>query len=198
MQFPFKHQSQRLLLAAATLLFVAAAPLAHAVNPSATGNLTVTATVNSSIAFQFASDSNGVSLSGITNNTNGTASTATLAFGGVTEYGTASTGVTVNTTPASALCTSCWSVSSPVDIDIVQANGASSNYTLKAALQGTPANGEALSVDGGSALTTTAVSVTATGSYSSNASHTVTLGIPSSATSGQSFSDVVVFTAIAN
>ena len=67
-----------------------------------------------------------------------------------------------------------------------------------AALQGTPANGEALSVDGGSALTTTAVSVTATGSYSSNASHTVTLGIPSSATSGQSFSDVVVFTAIAN
>lgn len=193
------NRTQRLLLAAATLLlFVAVAPMAHAANPSATGNLTVTATVNSSIAFQFASDSSGVTLSSITNSTTAAASTATLAFGNITEYGTAPSGTTVSTAPASALCSSCWSISSPVDIDIVQANGSSANYTLKAALQSTASNGEALSVDGGSALTTTQVQVTASGTYSSNASHTVALGIPNSATSGQAFTDVIVFTAIAN
>lgn len=190
--------SQRLLLAAATLLlFVAASPLAHATNPSASGNLTVTATVNSSLAFQFVSDGSGVALSSITNTTNGSASTATLNFNGVNEYGSNPGGVTVNTAPASTLCSSCWSVSSPVDIDIVQANGGSSNYTLKASLQAAASNGESLSVNGGTALSTTPAQVTATGAYGTAAAYTVSLGIPNTSTAG-SFSDVIVFSVVAN
>src|SRR5438045_7288246 len=89
---------------------------------TATGTLTVSATVNGSINLVFNSDASGVALTGAGTNA------ATLAFGNVSAYGAVNAGVTRTTAATS------FTVSSPFDVLVTKSNSASANYTLKAQL----------------------------------------------------------------
>lgn len=157
-----------------------------AANPSATGTLTVTATVAASMQLIFDSDPSGVPLSGTGTNA------ATLALGTVQAYG--------GTVPAGATRTvngtTDYTYSSPFDVKVTKANSASSNYTLTAALNAADAT-NTWKVDAVT-LTTSAQQITATGGYGSDAVHTLYLTIPFSEADGTSISNVVNFTATAN
>src|SRR5262245_47568390 len=98
-------------------------PSAAFAQDTASGTLTVTATVESSIAMTFENDAAGVSLSGAGTNA------ATLAFGAITAYNTVSTPGVTRTVSASD-----FTVSSPFAVKVMKANGSSASYTLAAAL----------------------------------------------------------------
>lgn len=193
MNLPLIKQPQRLLLAAAVLLaFSAASPAFAQAGKTATGVLTVHATVNSSLELLFDSDSSGVSLS-----SGAGTNTAELDFTNVSEYGSNPSHVTVSQTPN--FCSSCWSISSYVDVKVLQADGASSNYTLNAKLTSTPANSETFSIDGSATpLTSTYSQVTATGQYSNDDQHTVSMGIPNATSDSTSITDTIQFEAVSN
>src|SRR5580765_1817143 len=108
-----------LLTIFAALMMISSAAVAQT---TASGTLTVTATVNGSIQLVFDSDAAGVALSGTGTNT------ATLAFGNVSAFGAISGGI-VRTTTASN-----FTVSSAVDVKVSKTNSASANYTLTAQL----------------------------------------------------------------
>src|SRR6516164_6136468 len=87
---------------------------------NASGALTVTATVNSTIGIVFNSDAAGLALaSGAGTNT------ATLAFGNISAYGAIAGGVTRTVAPGVS-----FTVSTPVDIQVGKTNVNSANYTL--------------------------------------------------------------------
>src|SRR6266851_6044066 len=123
---------------------------------TASGTLTVTATVNGSINLVFNSDAAGVALaSGAGTNA------ATLAFGNVSAFGAVAAGV-VRTTTATT-----FTVSSAVDVLVSKTNSASANYTLKAQL----AAADAVNTwqVGGTTVTSAAqATITATGAYAAN------------------------------
>jgi hypothetical protein len=156
-------------------------------NPSAGGTLAVTATVASSIQLAFISDPSGIALGGSGTNA------ATLALGTVQAYG--------GTVPAGATRTvngtTSYTYSSAFDINVTLADSSSANYTLTAALNAADAQGNTWAVDSVT-LTTAPQTVTSSGSYGSNQSHTLALTIPFSATSGEAISNTVNFTATAN
>jgi len=152
---------------------------------TATGALTVTATVNGSISLVFNSDASGVALTGAGSNV------ATLAFGNVSAYGALGAGV------SRAVGASNFTVSSPFDVLVSKSNSASANYTLKAQLNAVDAT-NAWQV-GGVAVTNAAQStVTATGAYGSNVPFSLALTIPFATASGTNISNAVNFTATAN
>jgi hypothetical protein len=160
---------------------------ALAANPSASGTLAVTATVASSIQLVFNSSPSGVTLSGSGTNA------AALAFGTVQAYGGAvPTGATrtVNGTTS-------YTYSSPFYVNVSLANSSSASYTLTAALNAADTQGNTWAVDSVT-LSTSAQTITASGTYSSNQSHTLALTIPFSAASGEAISNTVNFTATAN
>jgi len=153
---------------------------------TATGTLTVTATVNGSINLVFNSDAAGVALaSGAGTNA------ATLAFGNVSAFGAVAAGV-VRTTTATT-----FTVSSAVDVLVSKTNSASANYTLKAQL------GAADAVNtwqvGGIAVTSAAQStVTATGTYAANSNFPVAITVPFTTASGTVISNTINYQATAN
>src|ERR1700686_4849743 len=104
------------------IVVLATAGTALRAQGTASGTLTVTATVQGTISLVFLSNASGVALTGSNSNA------ATLAFGDVNVDGTLATGVT------RSLGTSKFTVSSPVDIQVIRSNSASANYTLKAQL----------------------------------------------------------------
>ncbi len=158
---------------------------------TATGALTVSATITPSLQFVFQSDASGVALSA----GSGT-SAATLAFPAVSAFGTAPTGVTLVNTPAS----SQFSISTNVGFLVNEANVAqvtSNNYTLKAALQ-TADSTNHWTVGSSATLTTTAATVTATGVYGTTATpFAVQIVIPYSNTSA-TISNTINFTVTTN
>lgn len=153
---------------------------------TASGTLTVTATVNGSINLVFNSDAAGVALaSGAGTNA------ATLAFGNVSAFGAVAAGV-VRTTTATT-----FTVSSAVDVLVSKTNSASANYTLKAQL------GAADAVNtwqvGGIAVTSAAQStVTATGTYAANSNFPVAITVPFTTASGTVISNTINYQATAN
>src|SRR5712671_1058840 len=153
---------------------------------TASGTLTVTATVNGSINLVFNSDAAGVALaSGAGTNA------ATLAFGNVSAFGAVAAGV-VRTTTATT-----FTVSSAVDVLVSKTNSASANYTLKAQL------GAADAVNtwqvGGVSVTSAAQStLTATGTYAANSNFPVAITVPFTTASGTNISNTVNYTATAN
>jgi len=171
-----------------TLIAIAAAMMmisSFALAQTATGTLTVSATVNGSINLVFNSDASGVALTGAGTNA------ATLAFGNVSAYGALGAGVT------RAVAANNFTVSSPFDVLVSKANSASANYTLKAQLNA--ADAVNTWQVGGVAVTNAAQStVTATGAYGSNAPFTLALTVPFATASGTNISNVVNFTATAN
>ena len=151
---------------------------------TSTGNLTVTATVASSISITFETDGSGVALTGAGS------STATLGFGTVSAYGTIATSNVTRTLAASA-----FTVSTPFGVKVAQANGASTDYTLQAALGSADATNTWTVNSTG--LTTTAQTLGSTYSFGSAVSHTMKLTVPFTASTG-AVSRVVNFTATAN
>jgi hypothetical protein len=171
-----------LLTIFAALLMISSAAVAQ----TATGTLTVTATVQGSIQLVFNSDAAGVALS-----QNGQP-TATLAFGNVSAFGAVAANV-VRTTAANS-----FTVSSAVDVKVSATNSASANYTLVAQLGSAPAPNTW--TVGGVAVTNTAVSapITSTGAYGSNLNFPVAITIPFTTASGTAISNVITYTATAN
>jgi hypothetical protein len=173
-----------------TLLTIAAALMAivpsFAGAQTATGTLTVTATVNGSIKLVFNSDLVGVALS-----SGAGTNIATLAFGNVSAFGAIAANITRSTTATT------FTVSTPVDVLVTKANSTSANYTLKAQL------GAADAVNtwqvGGTTVTNAAQStITATGAYAANVPEAVAITVPFTTASGTLISNTINYTATAN
>lgn len=173
-----------LFVALTAAVLSAITPASAAVTSS--GTLAVTATIASSIQLVFNSSASGVTLTGSGTNA------ATMAFGTVQAYG--------GTVPAGATRTvtgtTSFTYSSPFNVNVTLANSASVNYTLTAALNAADST-NTWQVDAVT-LTTTAQTITATGTYNSNQSHTLALTIPFSEASGTAISNTVNFVATAN
>jgi hypothetical protein len=172
-----------LLTIFAALMMISSAAVAQ----TATGTLTVTATVNGSIQLVFNSDAAGVALS-----SGAGTNTATLAFGNVSAFGALGSPNIVRTVAANN-----FTVSSAVDVQVSKTNSASANYTLKAQL------GAADAVNtwtvGGVAVTNAAQStLTATGTYAANSNFPVAITVPFTTASGTLISNTINYTATAN
>ena len=190
MQIRFGTIARRLLPVSAALMLALASTHAFATNPTAAGSLTVTATVTSSLSLSFATATGGVTLTGAGTNA------ATLAFGTISAYGTEPSNVTVAT--SGSLCSSCFIASTPVSISVIQADGASSNFTLTAQLGSSDAY--SWGVGTSSALNnTTPTTISATGAYGAGGNtFQVLLGVPTSTTNSTSISNTINFVATAN
>src|ERR1051326_4113269 len=172
-----------LLTIFAALMMISSAAVAQT---TASGTLTVTATVNGSINLVFNSDASAVALSSGAGTNN-----ATLAFGNVSAFGAIAAGIVRTTTATN------FTVSSAVDVLVSKTNSASANYTLKAQLGAADAV-NSWSV-GGVATTSAAQStLTATGTYGSNTNFPVAITIPFTTASGTLISNTINYTATAN
>jgi hypothetical protein len=171
-----------LLTIFAALMMISSAAVAQ----TATGTLTVTATVNGSIQLVFNSDAAGVALaSGAGTNT------ATLAFGNVSAFGAIAGGIVRSTTATT------FTVSSAVDVLVSKTNSASANYTLKAQLGAADAV-NTWQVGGSTVTNAAAATVTATGAYASNSNFPVAITVPFTTASGTAISNTINYTATAN
>jgi len=151
---------------------------------STTGTVAVTATTVASVSLTFVSDGSGIALG------NSGTSAASVAFGSVQAYGGAvPPGVTKTLNG-----TTSWSLSTPIDVVVQVANQTSSNYTLTAGLQ--TADTTNTWQLGGTSLTTTAATLTSTGTYGSTP-YTFMLTIPLTEAAG-AISNTINFTATAN
>lgn len=151
---------------------------------TSTGTLTITATVTSSIALTFENDAAGVALTGAGTNA------ATMALGNVSALGPFSTTGVTRTVGASD-----FTVSSPFGVRVNKANSASTTYTLAAALASAdPTN--TWTIDS-TALTVANQNLGTTYAYGSAITHTMSLTIPFTASSG-AISKIINFTATAN
>jgi hypothetical protein len=167
---------------AAGLLMVPS--LAAAQLNTASGTLTVTATVESSIGLTFENDAAGVSLTGAGTNA------ATMALGSISAYGTIATpGVT------RTLSATDFTVSSPFGVRVIKANTSSANYTLAASL-GSADSTNTWRINAVS-LTTSNQNLGTTYGYGLSVAHTMSLTVPFTASTG-AVSKVLNFTATAN
>ena len=176
--------TKSLLKGAMVLAGVLSIPSVTAAQDSSSGSLTVTATVESSIALTFESDAAGVAL------TNAGTSAATMALGTISAYETIATpGITRSVTATD------FTVSSPFGVKVVKANSASADYTLTAALGAA----DATNTWKINAVTLTAVSqqVGNDYSYGSAVPHTMSLTVPVGAAAG-AINKVINFAATAN
>jgi hypothetical protein len=149
-----------------------------------TVNLTVSATVQSSISLTFENEAAGVSLTGA-----GT-SAATLAFGNVSAYGTISTSGVTRTLGASD-----FTVGSPFGANVSKANTSSASYTLQVALASADTT-NTWKVNATS-LTTSNQTLGSAYAYGGAIAHAVYLTVPFSAAAG-AVSRTLNFTATAN
>jgi hypothetical protein len=176
---------KQITLLVMAVALMAMAPFAGA--QTATGTLTVNATVNSSIKLVFNSDAAGVPLSA-----GAGTNAATLAFGNVSAFGAVAANVT-----RTVIAGTSFTVSTPVDVNVIKANSASANYTLKAQL------GAADAVNtwqvGGTTVTNAAqATITATGAYAANVPEAIAITVPFATAGGTVISNTINFTATAN
>ena len=159
-------------------------PTFAAAQDTSTGTLTVTATVESSIALTFENDAAGVALTGAGTNA------ATMALGAISAYNTFAVPGVTRTVAASD-----FTVSSPFAVKVVKANTSSATYTLAAALGSADAT-NTWRINA-TALTTANQNLGATYAYGSPVAHTIYLTVPFTASTG-AISKVLNFTATAN
>ena len=151
---------------------------------TASGTLTVNATVQSSISMVFNSDAAGVALGSAGTNA------ATLNFGTISAYGALSAGV------GRVVGATTFTVSSPFDVQVDKSNSASANYTLTAQLNAADAT-NTWAVGGNTITNGSATTLTSTGAYGSSAAYTLALTVPLASSAG-AISNVVNFVATAN
>lgn len=166
----------------AALMMISSAASAQ----TASGTLTVTATVNSSVNLVFNNDAAGVPLS-----SGAGTNTATLAFGNVSAFGAIAANITRTTAAAS------FTISTPVDVMVTKANTASANYTLKAQLGAADAT-NTWQVGGTTVTSAAQATITATGAYAANVPEAIALTIPFATASATVISNTINFTATAN
>ena len=175
-----------------TLVLVALALLACTLTASAataTGTLAVTATVQSSLAVVFDTNTNGVTLGA-----DGT-SAATLAFGTVSAFAAPPTNVTVSQNSTPCLSGTCYGVSTPVWVKVEMSGTTSPNAILKAQLQTADTTNAWLV--GGTQVTTTAATINGTFPYNTDATEIIAIQIPYS-NAETSVSNTITFTATSN
>lgn len=168
------------------LIAAAVAALAFASTASAdtaTGALTVTGTVESSINLTIES-------AGGTTSGTGT-SAATSALGSFSKYGSAPTGFTL------ARGASNWTLSSTVGVQVDKANLTSTDYTLTAQLDSAPASGITWKLNGSSLSDSAATTLTSTGTYGSTGSYSWDIVVADSAAAA-AIDNVISFTATSN
>ena len=165
--------------AAAALLITSTAAMAD----TASGTLTVTGTVESSINLTI--ESAGGATSGT-----GTAA-ATSALSGISKYGTAPTGFTL------ARGASNWTLSSTVGVQVDKANLTSTDYTLTASLASAPASGNTWKLNGSTLSDSAATTLTSTGTYGSTGSYSWDIVIADSAAAA-AIDNAITFTATSN
>jgi hypothetical protein len=175
-----------LIVTTAVIVMISSMAMAQAGN-TASGTLTVTATVNSSINLVFNSDAAGVALS-----SGAGTNSATLAFGNVSAFGAVAANVT-----RTVVAGTSFTVSTPVDVLVSKANSSSANFTLKAQLGSADAV-NTWQVGGNTVTNASATTITATGAYGSNASEALAITVPFTTASGTSISNTVNFTATSN
>jgi hypothetical protein len=174
-----------MLFAAAALTF-AMSSVASA--QTATGTLTVNATVTGSLQLVFNNDAAGVTL------TSGAGtSTAQLDFGSVSAFGTLSSPKITRSVNG----TTSFTVSTPVDVQVTKSNSSSANYTLTAQL-GSADTTNTWAVGGNTVTNSAATTITATGAYGSNTAEAIAITVPFTTASGASISNTIGFTATAN
>ena len=173
-----------LLTIFAALMMISSAAVAQT---TASGTLTVNATVTGSINLVFNSDGSGLTLlSGAGTNT------ATLAFGPVSAFGALSSPNIVRTVAANT-----FTVSSAVDVLVTKTNSASANYKLTAQLGSADAV-NTWSVGGVAVTNAAAAQITATGTYGANSNFPVAITVPFTTASGTLISNTINYVATAN
>lgn len=170
---------KNVVLAAAALMMFAAVASAD----TASGTLTVTATVDSSINLTIES-------AGGTTSGTGTAA-ATSALGSISKYGSAPTGFTL------ARAASDWTLSSTVGVNVDKANLTSTDYTLVAQLGSAPASGINWKLNGSTLSDSAATTLTSTGTYGSTGSYSWDIVVADSAAAA-AIDNAINFTATSN
>jgi hypothetical protein len=170
-----------LLTIFAALMMISSAAVAQT---TASGTLTVSATVNGSIQLVFITHTGGVALG------NSGTNAATLDFGPVSAFGAIPATITRSTTASN------FTVSTPVDVQVNKTNSASANYRLTAQL-GAADNTNTWTV-GGSPNINTVQTLTSTGAYSSPLNFPVAITIPFTTASGTVITGTINYTATAN
>jgi hypothetical protein len=173
-----------LLTIFAALMMISSAAVAQTAN----GTLTVTATVNGSIQLVFNSDASGVALS-----SGAGTNAATLAFGNVSAFGALGSPNITRTVVAGT----SFTVSTPVDVLVSKSNSASANYTLKAQLGAADAV-NTWQVAGNTVTSAAQATITASGTYGSNAAEAIAITVPFTTASGTLISNTINFAATAN
>lgn len=153
---------------------------------TSSGTLGVSGDLASSINLTFVTDTSGLALTGSGTNT------ATLNFGTISRYSTPATHVTQTSDSTS------FTVSTPFDVSVTKSNVTSANYALSAQLQTVDAT-NAWTIDTFPLPTapTAPASLTVTGVYASNVSHTLFLNVPFSE-GAATISNTINFLATAN
>jgi predicted secreted protein len=169
-----------MLIAAASLTFAANSAFAD----TASGTLTVTGTVASSVNLTIES-------AGGTTSGTGT-SAATSDLGTIAKYGTAApTGFTL------ARGASNWTLSSTVGVQVDKANLTSTDYTLTAQLGSAPASGINWKLNGSTLSDSAATTLTSTGTYGSTGSYSWDIVVADSAAAA-AIDNTINFTATSN
>jgi hypothetical protein len=175
-----------LSITTALVLMMSSMAMAQAGN-TASGTLTVTATVNSSISLVFNSDAAGVPLS-----SGAGTNAATLAFGNVSAFGAIAANIT-----RTVVAGTSFTVSTPVDVLVSKFNSSSANYTLKAQL-GTADATNTWQVATNTITSAAPTTITATGTYGSNAAEAIAITVPNATAGGTNISNTINFTATSN
>lgn len=177
---------KKVLFATTILGILLMVPVLASAQVTSSGTMAVTATVDPSISLTFVTDASGISLTGSGTNA------ATMALGTVKAYG----GSVPSNVTKSVNGVTDWSLATPFDVRVEKANTSSADYTLTGQLASADAT-RTWKIGSNTLSDTAASTLTSTGSYNTNVSHTFTLTIPHSASSG-AVSNTINFTATAN
>jgi hypothetical protein len=152
---------------------------------TASGTLTVTGTVASSITLTVESADGTFG---------GAAADATTAIGTISKYGSAPTGFSITKGGAN------WTLSSVngIGVKVVQANSASTNYTLNAKLQTAPDAGVVWKVNGSTLNAATDTLITDVATYGSSHAYAWDIVIADSLANATAIGNVLQFSALAN
>lgn len=149
---------------------------------TASGTLTVTGTVVSSISLTI--DSAGGNFSG------GGTDTAASALGTISKFGALPASFTRTTTPTT------WTLSSNIGVTVVKANSISTAYTLNAKLATAPATSVIWSVHAKALNAATVTALTAAGAWGSAPTYVWSIEIPDSLPTASAIDNVIQFSAI--
>jgi hypothetical protein len=152
---------------------------------TASGTLTVTGTVASSIT---------LSVESADGTFGGASVDATSDLGTISKYGTAPTGFTI------ARGATTWTLSAVngVGVRVDKANSASADYTLNAQLATAPATGVLWKLNGSTLNATTGTELTASGVYATTGTYSWDIVIPDALANASAIDNVLQFSALAN